>query len=263
MTPQDSRRLVLDTVHDLAPEADLGALDPARALREQIDLDSLDWTNLVEALGDRLEIALPAHRVPAAATLDELVAVVASARRRTGQAGAAHHRTGAPRVLRRARLADGRRVTLRPICAADAPREAAFVRGLSALARYKRFMLSLHELPPAKLAYFTDVDQVRHIALAAWVTGDRRRVWVGVARSIADPQGDGCEFAVTVGDDWQGSGLAGVLMHALMRAARIQGCKTMRGSVLAANAPMLALARRLGFTASRDEPGTVQVQRAL
>jgi acetyltransferase len=258
MTPQDARRLVLDTVHDLAPEADLGALDPARALREQIDLDSLDWTNLVEALADRLALALPAGRLRAAATLDELVAVLASARRRAARRG-----SGASRSLRRVRLADGRRVTLRPVCAADAPREAAFVRGLSALARYKRFMLSLSELPPAKLAYFTDVDQVRHIALAAWVTGDRRRDWVGVARSIADPQGDGCEFEVTVGDDWQGSGLAGVLMRALMRAARDQGCKTMHGSVLAANAPMLALARRLGFTARRDEPGTVQVQRAL
>ncbi len=258
MTSTDNRRLVLDTLRALAPEADLVALDPARPLREQIDLDSMDWLNLVDAIGERLGTALPAGRSGPAATLDELVAAAGRARRRG-------RRAAVPRTLRRVQLADGRRVTLQPITAADATHEADFVRGLSTLARYKRFMLSLRELPPAKLEYFTDVDQVRHIALAAWNTGDRRRAWIGVARCVADAQGDGCEFALTVGDDWQGSGLAGVLMHALMNAARAQGRRTMYGTVLAANAPMLALARRLGFTATRDgdEPGMIRVQRPL
>jgi acetyltransferase len=262
-SPADLRRHVLDALRAVAPELDPAALDPARPLRDQVDLDSMDWLNLLDAVGDRLGNVPAASRPGAAASLDDLVA---AAGRALGHRGTA---SGAPVVARQPRrmyrLADGRRITLHTIRAADAARESAFVRALSAQARYKRFMSTLVELPPAKLRYFTDVDQVRHIALAAFRTGDRCRTWVGVARCVADPAGEGCEFALVVADDWQHSGLAGVLMSALMRAARAQGRRTMSGTVLATNAPMLTLARQLGFAVRRDadEPGLMSVQRAL
>jgi hypothetical protein len=54
-------------------------------------------------------------------------------------------------------------------------------------------------------------------------------------------------------------------MSRLLRRARRDGYETMEGWVLASNAPMLALARGLGFVADRaaDDPGVVHVQRAL
>jgi acetyltransferase len=264
----DDRALVLAALQALAPEADLHALDAARALREQVDLDSMDWLNLLDAVGERLGVPLHGARLAPDASLDDIITTV---RRRRGAPRAPQRRVQASRSaalpipMRPLRLASGRRVTLRPITATDAAREAAFVRGLSTASRYKRFMSSLRELTPAKLKYFTDVDQQRHLALAATATGDRRRAWVGVARCVADPQGDGCEFAVTVADDWQGSGLAGLLMRVLMDTAKRKGFKTMHGVVLASNRRMLTLARQLGFAVQRDhdEPGTVKVQRAL
>jgi acyl carrier protein len=42
-----------------------------------------------------------------------------------------------------------------------------FVRRLSSLSRYQRFMVMLKELPPAKLAELTHVDQDHHVALVA------------------------------------------------------------------------------------------------
>ncbi|MCI1192813.1 GNAT family N-acetyltransferase [Calidifontimicrobium sp. SYSU G02091] len=285
-TIDDDRAAVLTALQALAPEANLAAVDATRALRAQVDLDSLDWLNLLDAVGERLGVPLDGARIAPDASLDDLAAAVrrqraAIARRRQraspGNAIPRHTtladttaakppRPAALPIPRRPlRLGQGRRVTLRPITAADAPREAAFVRGLSTASRYKRFMSSLRELTPAKLKYFTDVDQQRHLALAATATGDRKRAWVGVARCVADPQGDGCEFAVTVADDWQGSGLAGLLMRVLMHAAKRRGFKTMHGVVLASNRRMLTLARQLGFVVQRDhdEPGTVKVQRAL
>jgi acetyltransferase len=108
-------------------------------------------------------------------------------------------------------------------------------------------MAGLRELPPAKLRSLTEIDPARHVALAAMPPGRRPQAWIGVARCIADAGREGCEFALTVADAWQHTGLAGVLMRALMAEARARGFRRMHGEVLANNRPMLTLARQLGF----------------
>jgi acetyltransferase len=54
----------------------------------------------------------------------------------------------------------------------DMALEAQFVRRLSRASRYQRFMVSLNELPPAKLDQLTHVDQDRHVALVAAMERD-------------------------------------------------------------------------------------------
>lgn len=168
-------------------------------------------------------------------------------------------------LIRTRALFDGSQVTIRPIRAEDAAMEQAFVQHLSKDARYKRFMATVRELPAGKLKYLTDVDYVRHLALVAVVQQDGREVEVGVARYVADPRGDTCEFAIAVDDAWQGTGVAGVLMLALIDAAQGRGLKTMEGMVLATNHKMLKFARQLGFSLHRDadDPGTIHVLRPL
>ena len=61
-----------------------------------------------------------------------------------------------------------------------------------------------------------------------------------------------CEFAISVGAAFGGAGLASTLMTALIEAARRRGLVEMEGFVLAANQPMLRLARRLGFSIAPD-----------
>lgn len=174
--------------------------------------------------------------------------------------------TDYPAELVRVRtLFDGSRVTIRPIRAADAPMEQDFVRHLSPDSRYGRFMTAVKELPPAKLKYFTDIDYEHHLALVAVIERDGQEIEVGVARYVVAPAGGSCEFAVAVDDAWQGSGVAGVLMLALMDAARARGLQTMEGFILATNHKMLKFARQLGFELEHDpdDPGTIHVQRAL
>jgi acetyltransferase len=116
-----------------------------------------------------------------------------------------------------------------------------------------------------RLKDLTDVDQVRHVALAATVERDGKEALVGVARYVVDASGTGCEFAIAVDDAWQGSGLAGILMHALIDIARARGLATMEGSVLATNRRMLKFTRQLGFV-PQDDPedrDTVRVVRSL
>ena len=56
-----------------------------------------------------------------------------------------------------------------------------------------------------------------------------------------------CEFALTIGDAWQGQGIGARLLCALIREAERRGLRSMVGHILLDNRPMLALARHHGF----------------
>ena len=168
-------------------------------------------------------------------------------------------------LVRQRYLFDGTPVTIRPIRADDKPMEQEFVQHLSADSRYKRFMSTLKELPPGKLKYLTEIDYVRHLALVAIIRREAQDVEIGVARYVAGPQGDDCEFAIAIDDEWQGSGVAGILMLSLIDAARARGMRRMEAFILASNDKMIKFARQLGFDVRRDadDPGMMHAQRSL
>jgi acetyltransferase len=255
------RSAIVAAIAAVAPEADLGNLRHDRPLREQIDLDSIDWLNVLAGLCERLGIEIPEVDDGRFATVDSIVERLTTAQAGGGVAAAL---TASELPTRRYRV-DGTHVTVRPLRGCDLELEADFVRHLSMDSRYKRFMVTVRELPESKLRYLTDVDQVRHVALAATVEHDGRETLVGVARYVVDASGTGCEFAIAVDDAWQGTGLAGILMHALIDVARTRGLATMEGSVLATNTRMLKFMRQLGFAAQHDpeDRGTVRVVRSL
>ena len=168
-------------------------------------------------------------------------------------------------LVRNRILFDGSPVAIRPIRADDKPLEQDFVQHLSADSRYKRFMSTLKELPPGKLKYLTEIDYVRHLALVAIIQRNGQDVEIGVARYVAGPNGNECEFAIAIDDEWQGSGIAGILMLSLIDAARARGMKTMEAFILAANDKMIKFARQLGFEVRRDpdDPGMMHAVRSL
>jgi acyl carrier protein len=51
--------VVLRALSRIAPEADLTTLDPDEDLREQLDLDSVDFLNVMVAIHDELGIEVP------------------------------------------------------------------------------------------------------------------------------------------------------------------------------------------------------------
>ncbi|NMG01583.1 GNAT family N-acetyltransferase [Azoarcus taiwanensis] len=168
-------------------------------------------------------------------------------------------------LIRKRYLFDGTPATIRPIRAEDADIEQDFVRGLSRETRYGRFMATLRELSPPKLRYLTEIDYERHIALIATIDHDGVEEEIAVARYVVGPDGHTCEFAIVVGDAWQGSGVAGMLMLQLIEVAASRGLKTMEGFVLATNHKMLKFCRQLGFRMEPlpDDFETVRVVRSL
>jgi acetyltransferase len=244
------RSAVLETIASIAPETDPQQIRPDQPLRRQVDLDSMDWLNVLAGLQERLSTAIPDADAGRLTTVDAIVAYLVT--RQAEHAAAPPLGAVAGQLAEARHVIGGTAVTVRPIRPDDLELEAGFVRHLSAETRYKRFLVTVGELSDAKLHYFTEVDQVRHVALAAVVERDARPAMVGVARYIVEPGNDACEFAIAVDDDWQGSGLAGILMRALIGVARSRGLATMEGTVLVTNTRMLKFTRQLGFSQQRD-----------
>ncbi|HSE93182.1 MAG TPA: phosphopantetheine-binding protein [Methylomirabilota bacterium] len=73
MTREALRATVLHVLGEIAPEADLAALSPGLAFREQLDLDSMDLLNFVVALHGALGVDIPEADYPKLATLDACV----------------------------------------------------------------------------------------------------------------------------------------------------------------------------------------------
>ena len=73
MNEADIRAQVLGVLKSVAPELEEADLDPARALREQIDLDSMDWLNVIVALHERLKVDIPESDYAKLSSLDAVV----------------------------------------------------------------------------------------------------------------------------------------------------------------------------------------------
>lgn len=73
MTEAEIRALVLEQLGNIAPEADLSAIDPEAPLRDELDIDSMDFLNFVIALHERLKIDIPEVDYPRLATIEGAV----------------------------------------------------------------------------------------------------------------------------------------------------------------------------------------------
>lgn len=75
-----TERQVMDHVREvlaaIAPEVDLAALDPTAPMREELDLDSMDFLRLVQELGQRTGVETPESDYGKLATLGGMVAYI-------------------------------------------------------------------------------------------------------------------------------------------------------------------------------------------
>jgi RimJ/RimL family protein N-acetyltransferase len=143
------------------------------------------------------------------------------------------------------RLRTGREVTIRPIRPDDGPHLQAAYRHLSAETQYRRFLTVKPQLSEADTRYLVDIDGHDHCALVA--TPVDNADWIlGVARFVRLPEDPmAAEFAIVVGDPWQGEGLGTELLERLSDVAVEHGIDRFTATVLAENGPAHTLLRRL------------------
>lgn len=72
-TREQIRSTILDTLCAIAPETDPADIAPSKPLREQIDLDSMDFLNVIIRLHETLGIDIPESDYGKLATLESAV----------------------------------------------------------------------------------------------------------------------------------------------------------------------------------------------
>ena len=73
MNQTEAKYLIIDVLAGIAPEADFAALPGKAQLRDELDLDSMDFLNFIAALHERAKIDIPEVDYPRLATLDGAV----------------------------------------------------------------------------------------------------------------------------------------------------------------------------------------------
>ncbi|ASL25322.1 acyl carrier protein [Azotobacter chroococcum] len=70
------RREVLEALQGIAPEVEAESLRGDRPLRDEVDLDSMDWLRFLAALHQRLGVNIPEADYQQLTSLDALLAYV-------------------------------------------------------------------------------------------------------------------------------------------------------------------------------------------
>ncbi|HEY5842077.1 MAG TPA: phosphopantetheine-binding protein [Mycobacterium sp.] len=73
MSPADTRTAVLAVLTRIAPEVDPGEIRDDLRLREQVDLDSMDWLRFLIGINEVLHVDIPESDYAGLRTLHDVV----------------------------------------------------------------------------------------------------------------------------------------------------------------------------------------------
>lgn len=73
MTSAEIQEAILDILASIAPDEDLSTLDPQVPFRDQIELDSMDFLDIVMELRKRYRVQIPEEDYPALASMNSSV----------------------------------------------------------------------------------------------------------------------------------------------------------------------------------------------
>jgi RimJ/RimL family protein N-acetyltransferase len=160
-------------------------------------------------------------------------------------------------------LRNGLAVTLRPLRPDDRDRMAHAVRGLDAQSVYTRLFSHRKELTEAGLDRIMRIDPEHEAVVVATTGSGAQEAIIGSGRFVGTTAGK-AEIAFTVEEDYQGLGIAGRLLDALIAVARTKNVAAFEAEVLAENPSMLRVFERCGLPLTkRSEGGVVHVEMAL
>lgn len=74
MREDEIRAVLLGILQEMVPEEDVTKLKPDVRIRDQIDLDSMDFVNFLVAVDEQLGVETPEKDYPKLATLDRCIA---------------------------------------------------------------------------------------------------------------------------------------------------------------------------------------------
>jgi acetyltransferase len=155
------------------------------------------------------------------------------------------------------KLKNETQVLLRPIKPEDEGRFNELFKSLTEETMHFRFFEIIKELSHDTLTRYCNLDYDREIAMAAELQDGSKKI-IGVARLILEPDGKSGEYAVLVGDQWQGHGLGSILMDALADIAKDWHLEKIFGYVIRDNFKMINTCNKKGFKIEPLDEDTVK-----
>lgn len=73
MTREQIGQAIVDIITDIVPDEDCSSLEPNQALRDQLDLDSMDFLDIVMELRKKYGVEVPESDYPQLATLTSCI----------------------------------------------------------------------------------------------------------------------------------------------------------------------------------------------
>ena len=73
MTDMTIETALSEELHRIAPDIEVGDIDRTQDLREEFDIDSMDFLTLVTALGKRFDLDMPEADYPKMQSFDALL----------------------------------------------------------------------------------------------------------------------------------------------------------------------------------------------
>jgi RimJ/RimL family protein N-acetyltransferase len=146
------------------------------------------------------------------------------------------------------------RVRLRLSRPSDALPARAFLEGLSAETRQRRFLAAMPQISGAVVRHFTFFDPRKRLVVAATAPIDGQETIVGLA-DVALLETGLAELGVVVGDDHQAQGVGKLLTEVVASLAVQQGATHLKAELLENNLAMRAILESLGRTVRTVEDG--------
>jgi len=143
-------------------------------------------------------------------------------------------------------LKDGTPVILRPVKPEDETLLDELFKCLSEETMRLRFFQIIKDFTHETLTRYCNIDYDREISIVAETLKDKRRI-IGGARIIFEPGVNRGEFAVLVGDQWQGLGLGSKLIDYVIKIGKEMGLEMVYGYVISSNSKMIHICTKKGF----------------
>ncbi len=151
------------------------------------------------------------------------------------------------------RLKNGVTVVLRPIKPEDEPLWHELLAHCSQESIRSRFSSLVSKSTHEMATRYCFVDYDREIAIVAELEENGQRRLAGVGRLVADANHDVAEFALLVGDRWQGRGLGSMLSDYCLEVAKRWGVKRIVAEAAKDNSRMLSIFTNRGFTVNGQQ----------
>ncbi len=166
--------------------------------------------------------------------------------------------------VRKAQMADGTPIVLRPIKPEDEPLWHDMLAACSTESIRSRFSYLFERTTHDMGARYCFIDYDREIGIVAELEEKGERKLIGVGRLVADPNHDTAEYAVLVPDPWQHQKVGTLLTNYCVEIAEGWNLRSVTAVTNKQNSRMIRIFESLGFELHReDDDEMVTVEKVL